>query len=175
MTCPACGKLLRELNQSGLVVDVCETGCGGIWFDNFELKKVDEGHEAAGERLLDLGPHAPVRADRGAKRACPKCANQPMQRHYFSVRREVEVDACPACGGIWLDTVELAAIRKEFTTEQERKQAAEAYFTKVFERDLQAQAAKGEADLARAKKFASALRFVCPSNWLPGKQAGGAF
>jgi len=27
------------------VVDVCQNGCGGIWFDNFELEKVDEKHE----------------------------------------------------------------------------------------------------------------------------------
>ena len=124
---------------------------------------------------MDLSPHASVRMDHAAKRPCPKCSNQPMQRHYFSVRREVEIDACPTCGGVWLDTGELAAIRKEFKTEQERKQAAEAYFTKVFEQDLKAMAAKGEAELQRAKQFAHALRFICPSYWMPGKQAGGAF
>ena len=35
--------------------------------------------------------------------------------------------------------------------------------------------AKSEAELERARKIASALRFICPSTYLPGKQGGGAF
>ena len=39
MNCPACGNVLKEMTVSDISVDVCQGGCGGIWFDNFELKK----------------------------------------------------------------------------------------------------------------------------------------
>jgi uncharacterized protein len=101
MDCPACGKNLKETGVSDLKVDVCEQGCGGLWFDWFELKKVDEAHESAGESLLGVsGRAAPPARD---KRRCPRCADAVMTRKYFTVRKEVEVDECAACGGVWLD------------------------------------------------------------------------
>ena len=49
MKCPACEKELQQITIETITLDVCEGGCGGIWFDNFELEKVDEPHESAGE------------------------------------------------------------------------------------------------------------------------------
>lgn len=175
MKCPVCGETLSERVEAGITVDVCDKGCGGIWFDNLELKKVDEAHESAGEALLGSEPRKPIPVDRAAKRLCPRCPNQILRRHYFSVRQEVEVDDCPRCGGIWLDACELAAIRKQFTTEQERKQAADAYISKLFDKVLAEQAARDQATSEFSKKFAHALRFICPSYWIPGKQSWGAF
>jgi len=93
-------------------VDVCH-GCGGIWFDAFELQRVDEEQEVAGERLLriDHDPHVAVDASR--KRECPRCEGIKLHRHFFSAKRLVQVDQCPNCGGYWLDAGELAAIRAE--------------------------------------------------------------
>ena len=54
MKCPACDNTLTEINISDILVDICKGGCGGIWFDNFELEKFDEKHEHAGEALLDI-------------------------------------------------------------------------------------------------------------------------
>ena len=54
MECPACGKTLKEVTAKDIKVDVCDGGCGGIWFDQFELQKVDEPHESAGESLLNI-------------------------------------------------------------------------------------------------------------------------
>jgi hypothetical protein len=45
----------------------------------------------------------------------------------------------------------------------------------MFDAQLATEKAKSEAELARARKFAHALRFICPSTYLPGKQKGGAF
>lgn len=36
-----------------------------------------------------------------------------LHRHFFSARRQVQVDECPNCGGYWLDAGELAQIRAE--------------------------------------------------------------
>ena len=42
MKCPACGNELSQMVAGEITVDVCKGGCGGIWFDHFELQKVDE-------------------------------------------------------------------------------------------------------------------------------------
>ena len=34
MKCPACGGTLVEVRQADLTVEVCQQGCGGVWFDN---------------------------------------------------------------------------------------------------------------------------------------------
>ena len=54
MKCPACNTTMEEVTVEGITVDVCKQGCGGIWFDRFELQKVDEMHESAGEILLQM-------------------------------------------------------------------------------------------------------------------------
>ncbi|RKZ31105.1 hypothetical protein DRQ33_07330, partial [bacterium] len=46
MKCPACGKELTRMKTGEIIVDVCKGGCGGIWFDKWELDRVDEKHEA---------------------------------------------------------------------------------------------------------------------------------
>jgi len=82
------------MNIQDIVVDVCKNGCGGIWFDNLELRKVDEQHETAGEVLLDIERDKDVKVDYSRKKACPKC-NGPMFKHFASVKREIEVNECP--------------------------------------------------------------------------------
>lgn len=175
MTCPACSKALSTMKMSDLTVEICSSACGGIWFDNLELQKVDEAHESAGEGLLDVGPHTPVKTDPSTTRNCPKCEGQRLLRQHYSVRNEIEVDTCPRCGGVWLDTGELSSIRKEFATEAKRKEAAEKYFDALFGRQLAAEAKKGAEARERARKSVHVLRFIMPSYWLPGKQTWGAF
>ena len=51
MICPNCGKEMVEKDFSGVIVDVCENGCHGLWFDNFEIEKLDEHSEGDGEEL----------------------------------------------------------------------------------------------------------------------------
>jgi Zn-finger nucleic acid-binding protein len=113
MKCPACFNQLTETQVGSLVVDVCDGGCGGIWFDAFELKRVDEEDEAAGEPLLHIQRDMNVKVDAVRKRECPRCPEVKLHRHFFSAKRQVEVDECPNCGGYWLDAGELGQIRAE--------------------------------------------------------------
>lgn len=113
MICPACSRQLTETQVGEVVVDVCHGGCGGIWFDAFELQRVDEQHEAAGEPLLHIPRNPKVQVDFTRKRQCPRCHGVKLMRHFFSARRRVEVDDCPNCGGYWLDAGELEKIREE--------------------------------------------------------------
>jgi len=112
MKCPACFNELRELQIGSLVVDVCH-GCGGIWFDAFELQRADDQEEVAGERLLQIDHDLRVVVDPSRKRQCPRCEGVKLHRHFFSAKRIVQVDQCPNCAGYWLDAGELAAIRAE--------------------------------------------------------------
>lgn len=175
MKCPACGRELQQMEVSDIVVDVCKNGCGGIWFDNFELQKVDEQHEAAGEALLEIERDPAVQVDRSQKRSCPKCKDVKMMKHFASVKKEVEIDECAGCGGVWLDYGELGKIRQQFATEEERKKAAQEYFSELFDDELSEMSAESEAQLAKAQKFAGIFRFICPSYYIPGKQRWGAF
>lgn len=175
MKCPACSNELTEMEVDGIVVDVCEGGCGGIWFDWFEVKKFDEPHEEGGLELLDIARDASIKLDPEARRNCPKCEDMVMMQHFNSVKRHVTVDECPKCGGFWLDAGELGSIRTMFKTEEEKQKAAEAYMLDLFGDDLAALRSESEKKKAAAQKFARIFRFICPSYYIPGKQQGGAF
>jgi len=175
MRCPACGNDLREKTVGDLTVDVCEGGCGGVWFDAFELKKVDEPTESLGIQLLDVPRDESLVLDPTRKRTCPRCEGMTLMRHFFSVKCQIEVDECPKCAGVWLDHEELAKIRSLFGSEAEAKQAAREYFAEAFGPELAAVAARSDRQTRKAEKFARMFRFLCPSFYLPGKQDWGAF
>jgi Zn-finger nucleic acid-binding protein len=138
MICPACSQELCHLDAGGGVfLDVCDEGCGGIWFDAHELKRLDEAHEMPDSPALAVRPAAgasapaasgpeehggavgavsrrPQVACEGApKRTCPRCECVKMRRFFYSAKRQVEIDQCGGCGGTWLDNGELQKIRAE--------------------------------------------------------------
>lgn len=175
MNCPACSRPLTEKTVSDLTVDVCEGGCGGIWFDWLELKKVDEPREHLGEPLLNTARAPVLRVDHERRRNCPRCEGVVLQRHFFSAKREVEVDECPKCAGYWLDVGELARIRSEFPTEEKRKAAAKALFDEMFDKELERLRKQSADKKAKAQHIAWILRFISPSYYIPGKQKWGTF
>ena len=175
MKCPACGNPLQEMTVSDVTVDVCKGGCGGIWFDQFEFKKFDEPHESSGEALLEIERDESITINHTKRWKCPKCDDIVMMRHFFSVKKEVEVDECPGCAGFWLDYGELGKIRSLFDTEEERQEAARQYFSEIFDNQLTAMKAESEDKLNKAGKIANIFRFICPSHYIPGKQDWAAF
>jgi uncharacterized protein len=133
MTCPACSRELREATVGVLVVDVCDGGCGGIWFDAGELRRVDEAHEPLDGRLLDIRRDSALVVDHDARRNCPRCPELTvLLRRFTSVDRRVAVDECPGCGGVWLDAGELAEMRSEYPTAEARSQAAAEHLDAAF-------------------------------------------
>lgn len=176
MNCPACDLPLEEKTIEDVRVDVCADGCGGVWFDQFEFRKFDEPHEAAGAALLELeGAHTrPTGVD--DRFECPRCDEDVvLMRRFFSTKRQVEVDECPSCAGIWLDVGELRDLRSLFDSEEARKQAAAEYFEDVFGPSLAAMRAESEGKRDKAARFAHVLRFVTPSYYIPGDQEWGAY
>ncbi len=176
MKCPVCKNTLTPTYNDNVEVDVCQGGCGGIWFDRFEIKKMDEKHENVGTLLQSIEKDDSIEVDHSKRRKCPnpKC-NVIMMRHFFSVKKEVEVDECPTCAGFWLDLGELLNIRKQFDTEDERKSATSKCFNSLFDADLAKNIKDRKEKSAKAEKIARCLKYICPSYYIKGKQKGGAF
>jgi len=175
MNCPACGRELTEMAAGELTVDVCKGGCGGVWFDRFELQKVDDRPETAAPELLDVPRDPSVRVDASKRRKCPKCDDVVMMRHFFGVRKEVEVDECPGCAGFWLDHGELNRVREQFESAQDREQATEKWLDANAGAQLSEMAEESQERLQKARRFARFFRFVCPTWYIPGDQKWGAF
>lgn len=173
--CPACSNEMSEVQVQDVCVDVCEGGCGGIWFDWLELKKVDEAHESLGEDLLHIARDARAQVDLEARRHCPRCKGQALLRHFASVKREVTIDECPACGGFFLDHGEINGIRAQYPSEDERSEAAEALFDDLIAEGFADIAAESAARTEKARGLARMFRFLLPSYYIPGKQKWGAF
>ncbi len=164
MKCPACENHLSPVKAGNLLVDVCLGGCGGIWFDNFELQKLDDPEELAGNLLVrvNVADRKEIAANPSKKRQCPKCGDIVMMRHFFSSKRSVEVDECPNCAGYWLDAGELALIREEHQAEIERKRAVDQYLSDVASRKLDEMRAGTWEQTKRARTIDQLLRFSKP-------------
>jgi len=110
VNCPVCGKEMVEEDFGGIKVDVCKDGCKGLWFDMLQLPKLDEDHKGFGESLEEALKHPRVAVESQRSIKCPKC-NIPMQSHEYKRLKDVDIDECYKCGGVFLDAGKLKAIR----------------------------------------------------------------
>lgn len=126
MKCTACSKELVEKNF-GVKVEVCENGCKGIWFDQGELRMLDENNEGLGAALEEALRHP---RNNNGKRGQIKCAicSTPMQVHKYKMAKEINVDECYNCGVFFLDSGELTEVRNNHMTEAE----VEAYANQLI-------------------------------------------
>ena len=166
---------MTEVTAGDVKVQACKGGCGALWFDEWALRKVDEPSESAGEALLNIEQNPKIKVDPNKRYKCPRDPDVVMMRHFWSVKRDVTVDECPKCEGIFLDPGELAAIRGDYKTDADRHAAAKAYYGEMFDQQLAPMLEQDKAKAASARKIANALKFICPSYYMPGKQAWGAF
>lgn len=170
LNCPRCETPLTLFQVDQIDLDICQNGCGGIWFDRFELDKIDERSELDPALLPQINCHKPARPVTASDRIhCPKCKNIVMMRFFHSVKRRTEVDHCPGCGGHWLDPGELSTIQETFTTDEERTKASQKLFSDLFDKSPKEESESNKARYQSAQKFAKALRFVCPSYYLQKK------
>ncbi len=129
MKCPACFNELVPLQVGSVTVDVCQGGCGGIWFDAFELQRIEQEDDAATQWLMNVERDPRIQVDPLRKRECPRCAGVKLMRHFHSAKRRVEVDEGPGCAGLWLDAGELARIRAELEMKRQLAQGQQPYLT----------------------------------------------
>lgn len=150
MKCPRTSEALVKRTFGDLEVDV-SPGCGGIWFDRFELSKVKHKHQELGELIVEqLRKHAKPFLDTAPRLRCPRDTDVVMMRRYFSPKRQIEIDECPKCGGIWLDAGELEGIRDLFGSSTDRAQATEEFVASVMS-SPEVQAYERESDNLRSK------------------------
>lgn len=136
LKCPRTSAPLKEINVDGIKVDISEK-CGGVWFDIYELKKVDEANESAGEKLIEILKAFEVKnIDLTPRIKCLKCLDVVMYRHFYSPHKTFQIDTCPACGGVWLDPTELAQLKGIFKTEKEKIAFANEFAKKLATEQL---------------------------------------
>ena len=139
--CPACGCEMEKVYvpDAGIYVDICLNGCGGIYFDNRELDKVDEKQESISAILDAINNKNFKYVDTTEKRICPVC-HTPMVKHFMSAKKEVEIDDCYKCGGKFLDNGELQKIRAQYENNAERvkdlRQTIDNNFTQLYQEFL---------------------------------------
>ena len=112
MKCPACNRKLTEIKVGAVALDVCQGGCGGVWFDADELAHVNDQHRKSG-RGLQVTWDETITVDDALPRYCPVCPRTKLVRRLFSLGTGVEMDCCPKCQGVWLDFGELETIQEE--------------------------------------------------------------
>jgi len=109
---------MHQVKIGGAEIDECPT-CHGLYFDNFELNKVDEQNEGDGPELDRILSYDSEVVGTRPKLVCPKCSMK-MREHRYSAACEVKVDECSSCGALWLDKGELGLIRKNFASDEDR-------------------------------------------------------
>ena len=150
MDCPVCQKEMVEEDFGGVKVDICEAGCKGLWFDWFELGKLDEQNEGLGKALKTALSYERVNDENRDQIKCPKCSLR-MHIHKYQSEKEVNIDECYQCAGFFLDSGELKSIRENFMSEAEREQ----YTQKLI--DGMPEFKKAQDDLEKEKVRIEAL------------------
>lgn len=161
INCPVCSRPLDQVAVGRVIVDVCHQGCGGIWFDHFELQKFDEHHEGEGKMLSQaVERHPEISRDPKQRLRCPRCQNMVLRQHFFSVKQQVEVDSCPGCGGYWLDFGELDLIRSEFATARARDEAAKKFLEELDDQHQNDPCPQKFARSDRARSLSAMFRLM---------------
>lgn len=113
MKCPACKRVLKKIKVGSANLDICQGGCGGIWFDGEELDKVAKSVAVGKKVVAEITRTIEVTADEQRVLKCGHCRGVNLEQKLFSLGSGVIMDCCPKCNGIWLDHGELETIREE--------------------------------------------------------------
>ena len=166
MICPVCHKEMTEEDFGGVMVDICKSGCKGIWFDWCELVKLDEKNEGLGKALKEAIEYPRTNNEDRQQINCPKC-DIPMHIHKYQSAKEINVAECYACGGFFLDSGELRNVRDNFMGEEEERE----YCQKLL--DDMPGFKEAQADSEKRKSRSDALmnltRYVRLSYYMAGR------
>ncbi|EDN71496.1 Rhomboid-like protein [Beggiatoa sp. PS] len=105
LNCPHCHHhLLEPVRHDNVELDAC-VHCGGLWFDRNELDKVVRTYDP------DYPHEGPIVENLGQKREktqkqCPHC-QEVLTTHQIKQGRELKIDVCHLCHGVWLEKGEL--------------------------------------------------------------------
>lgn len=126
MDCPKCNGRLQSVKldirtenkykdlqgadlEYELEVDQCFV-CGGTWFDKGKLENyLREGLTTLHSDSMGKEMDQKLNIKKGK---CPVCQLEMLQQPY-PLDKNVQVDVCGKCGGIWLDSTEIDRLESE--------------------------------------------------------------
>jgi Zn-finger nucleic acid-binding protein len=156
MKCSKCGNDLTRKNLEGVEIDEC-TKCGGIWFDEDELRKAKDNKDADLNWLDFDVLKSPQRINTEENiYKCPKC-NVNMEKIKYD-KSNIIIDYCPSCRGIWLDKGEFGLII-EYLTKELLNKSKEEYFKEVLKQGKEIFTGK-EGFISEWKDFITVARFM---------------
>jgi Zn-finger nucleic acid-binding protein len=99
MSCPRCGDAIAAVDtDEGVTLDFCR-GCSGVWLDAGELS------------TFMSWKTEPTRQEQSSDlTACPRCSSPTLAG--FSYADGPLLNGCTACGGVWCDSGEVAALKR---------------------------------------------------------------
>jgi len=109
MKCPKCDGKLQSKTLKKVKIEECSK-CGGMWFERDELKRAKDSADED-LRWLDYDIFESIEnkyLKKKSNRTCPR-DNTNLEMLTYSDSK-INIDACPTCQGIWLDSDEFEKI-----------------------------------------------------------------
>jgi len=106
LTCPKCSDEMKLVEFQGVNVDRC-MHCGGIWFDQSELNKIDQ---LDGSEKLDTRARFAQVTNEARDLVCPRC-QRPMTAVRSPRKQELVFEQCSGGCGLFLDAGELTELK----------------------------------------------------------------
>ena len=146
MLCPVEKSTLRSHEEGSTQIFICET-CQGFWFSREQLANfLKAGVTPNFPATKAVFTSANGSAD---QRHCPCCENKELIPRFVD---GIEIDVCPQCCGIWLDSGELDLVIARYR-ESPKQRLAEMGFETVADPELLSDVAEiiGDASGATAE------------------------
>ncbi len=167
MDCPSCGNALTLKEAAGIKARVCAEGCGGLWLERRQVKKIPDRLPGSGIEFLTVPRAEGVHLFRDIEHPCPQCQTTLLYRHCFDRDLEMEIDQCAKCAGFWLETGTLSDITNPDRTLKERSEKAEQFFHTLMNKKLAHMDFTNDDTLNAAQQIIDIFRFLCPPALFP--------
>lgn len=118
--CPDCRIPMDQMSFREVQLDDCPQ-CGGIWFDDGELKKLQSiGDQLSFHTLEEKAvPDRSVMPQEAAAKLCPVC-NERLTPYRYMYSSDVVLDECDDCYGVWVQDGELEKMAHYLESEQQK-------------------------------------------------------
>jgi len=135
--CPQCAVPMQSVTTTGhygrrFVVDQCRQ-CGGIWFDRYEHHRVSDDEVA----VIDVLNVDELVTSKQVQKTlhCPVDGSELYVFNDPQYPKDIVLEACGRCGGMWFNRGEFASYRSYFTARWPKKRVlsdSAALISKVY-------------------------------------------
>jgi uncharacterized protein len=157
MKCPKCTDITLKKNKIDTIeIDECPN-CNGVWFDKDELRQSKDIYDPDLNWMdFDIWKHKDQFKVLENSLSCPSCEKQMVVINYADTK--VEIDYCPYCQGVWLDSGEFMKIINSL--EKELKSMGAGSYLKETLREATDLFNGKEGFLSEWKDFKNVLRLM---------------